>query len=92
MVCFVDIGGLIFLWNAPAWAPDFYIGHDQFGDADFWWQGVLEMSQAILGQHQFYLSHGLRDLRRVICHAVRSKLRILPQFLVAIFLATASAL
>jgi hypothetical protein len=33
-VCILYIGGLLFLWNARAWAPHIYIGHDQFGDAD----------------------------------------------------------
>jgi hypothetical protein len=44
-------GGFLFLWNAPAWAPGVYIGHDQFGDADFWWQGALQWSQGLFWQN-----------------------------------------
>ena len=93
VVCFVDIGGLIFLWNAPAWAPDFYIGHDQFGDADFWWQGVLEMSQGIFWDNiNFTYRMGYATFGGLFVTLFGANYAFFHKFLVAIFLATASAL
>lgn len=40
--------GMCFLWNPRGWAPDVYVGIDQFGDSEFWWQGALQFSRAIL--------------------------------------------
>lgn len=43
--------GLLFLWNPQVWAPNAYLGHDQFGDAGFWWNGALQFSQAIVWEN-----------------------------------------
>ena len=48
VIASIIAGGLVFLSGARAWAPQVYIGNDQFGDADFWWQGALQLAQGIL--------------------------------------------
>jgi hypothetical protein len=51
VVMMIVLGGLIFLWDAPGWAPYAYIGNDQWGDADFWWRGALQFSQAYVWEN-----------------------------------------
>jgi hypothetical protein len=43
--------GFAFLSDAAGWAAHVYIGHDQFGDADFWWQGALQLSRGVFWEN-----------------------------------------
>ena len=92
VVCFFYIGGLIFLWDAPAWAPNVYIGHDQFGDADFWWQGILEMSQGVFWDNvNFTFRMGYAIFGGLLVTLFGPNYAVFHKFLIALFLAIASA-
>jgi hypothetical protein len=92
VVFFLYIGGLIFLWNAPAWAPNVYIGHDQFGDADFWWQGVLEMSQGIFWDNvNFTFRMGYAIFGGLLVALFGPDYAIFHKSLIAVFLAISCA-
>lgn len=47
-VAAIILFGMYFLWNPRGWAPNVYVGNDQFGDSEYWWQGALQFSRAIL--------------------------------------------
>lgn len=51
VVAMIVTSGLLFLWNGPSWAPNVYIGSDQFGDTEFWWNGALQFAQAIIWEN-----------------------------------------
>src|SRR5271156_1175997 len=92
-VCFLYLGGLFFLWNSEAWAPDVYVGHDQFGDADFWWQGVLEMSQGIFWDNQnFAYRMGYATFGGLVVTLFGPDYAAFHKFLISVFLAVASAI
>ena len=44
-------GGFMYLWNAPRWAEAAYVGTAQYGDAEFWWNGALHVSQGIIAEN-----------------------------------------
>ena len=39
--------GFFYLDDPKRWASWVYVGNDQWGDADFWWQGALQLAQGI---------------------------------------------
>lgn len=48
VVATIVFGGMVFLWDPRGWAPNVYVGNDQFGDAEFWWNGALQFSRAAI--------------------------------------------
>jgi 4-amino-4-deoxy-L-arabinose transferase-like glycosyltransferase len=91
-VGFLYIGGLFFLWDARAWAPNVYIGHDQFGDADFWWQGVLEMSQGIFWDNlNFTFRMGYAIFGGLLVTLFGPDYATFHKLLISLFVAIASA-
>lgn len=86
-------GGFLFLRDAQAWAPNVYIGHDQFGDADFWWQGVLEMSQGIFWDNvNFTLRMGYAIFGGLLVALFGPSYAIFHEFLIFLFLSVASCI
>ena len=45
------IGGFFYLHDAPYWARNTYVGRAQYGDAEFWWNGALHLSQGIIADN-----------------------------------------
>lgn len=48
VVAIIILCGMIFLSDPRGWAPNVYVGNDQFGDAEFWWNGALQFSRAAI--------------------------------------------
>jgi hypothetical protein len=92
VIALFSITSLIFLWDAPSWAPNVYIGHDQFGDADFWWQGVLEMSQGVLWDNvNFTFRMGYAIFAGLLVTLFGPNYANFHTFLIGFFVAVASA-
>lgn len=92
VVCVLYICGLIFLWNAPGWAADCYIGRDQIGDCDFWWQGALEMSQGNFWDNaNITFRMGYAIFSGLLVALFGPNYLMFHKLLIAVFLAIASA-
>ena len=46
LLCLLVLVGAIYLWNPLKWGPA-YIGLNQYGDAEFWWNGAVHLSKGI---------------------------------------------
>jgi len=86
MVC----AGLIFLWDAPGWAPHVYIGNEQFGDADFWWRGALQFSQGAFWDNiSFYYRMGYAIFAGLLIAALGTDYAVFHKLLLLLFLGVA---
>ncbi len=47
---FIFLGGFYFLWNPLQWGPA-YIGNNQYGDAEFWWNGAIHFAHGIFADN-----------------------------------------
>jgi len=46
----VIFAGFIYHWNPLYWGPA-YIGNNQYGDAEFWWNGAIHFAQGIFSNN-----------------------------------------
>jgi len=44
------LGGFIYHWNPLHWGPA-YIGNNQYGDAEFWWNGAIHFANGIFANN-----------------------------------------
>jgi ABC-type Na+ efflux pump permease subunit len=86
MVC----AGLIFLWDAPGWAPHVYVGNEQFGDAEFWWRGALQFSQGVFWDNvNFYYRMGYAIFAGLLVAVAGTDYAVFHKLLLLLFLGVA---
>ena len=82
--------GLIFLRDAPGWAPDVYVGNNQFGDAEFWWRGALQFSQGFFWENiNFYYRMGYAIFAGLLVAVVGTDYAVFHKLLLLLFLGVA---
>lgn len=82
-------GGFAFLRDAPFWGAAAYIGHAQFGDAQFWWDGALHFSQGIVADNpNLTFRMGYAAFGGLVTAVLGPDYHVFHGVLVAIFLAT----
>jgi hypothetical protein len=82
--------GLIFLRDAPGWAPHAYVGNEQFGDAEFWWRGALQFSQGLFWDNiNFYYRMGYAVFAGLLVAAVGTDYVVFHKLLLLLFLSVA---
>jgi hypothetical protein len=82
--------GLMFLWDAPGWAPHVYVGNEQFGDAEFWWRGALQFSQGVFWENiNFYYRMGYAIFAGLLVAVVGTDYVVFHKLLLLLFLAVA---
>ena len=88
----IVLGGLVFLWDARGWASWAYIGNDQYGDADFWWRGVLQFSQGFFSDNiNISFRMGYAVFGGLLVAVFGSDYAVFHKLLVLIFLGVAAA-
>lgn len=92
-ILLVLLAGFHFLGDAVYWGRNAYIGNAQFGDAEFWWNGALQLSQGIIAENpNFVFRMGYATFAGFFVAVCGPNYHLFHKILITLFLVTVSGL